>query len=218
MSKTDNEFLPSTYLAVLSILGGGAEYGYEVNNIIEQFGYREWVDLRFSSVYKALSELEKRSLIEGRKRDDAVRTSKKTYRLTRKGRNVLNKQIKMCLSNSPRQKTLFDLGLSAMSLLSQEEVLEALRLYKTNLEDGLKFLESNVQNFDNLERLRRAAPESKVGLITVTEYDNMDNIGAVRALFDRPALSIRCQISWLDSFIKQIEYGEGFAFKETSKG
>ena len=218
MSKTDNEFLPSTYLAVLSILGGGAEYGYEVNNIIEQFGYREWVDLRFSSVYKALSELEKRSLIEGRKRDDAVRTSKKTYRLTRKGRNVLNKQIKMCLSNPPRQKTLFDLGLSAMSLLSQEEVLEALKLYKTNLEGGLKFLESNVQNFDNLERLKREAPESKVGLITVTEYDNMDNIGAVRALFDRPALSIRCQISWLDSFIKQIEYGEGFTFKETSKG
>ena len=72
------EFLPSTYLAVLTILGGGAEYGYEVNNIIEQFGYREWVDLRFSSVYKALSVLEKRGLVEGKKKDSSVRTSKKT--------------------------------------------------------------------------------------------------------------------------------------------
>ncbi|MFX1606452.1 MAG: PadR family transcriptional regulator, partial [Promethearchaeota archaeon] len=94
MTETD-DFLPSTYLAVLTILGGGAEYGYEVNNIIEKFGYREWVDLRFSSVYKALSELEKRGLVEGRKKDDSVRTSKKTYRLTRIGKSVLRKQITM---------------------------------------------------------------------------------------------------------------------------
>jgi DNA-binding PadR family transcriptional regulator len=212
-----DDFLPSTYLAVLTILGGGAEYGYEVNTIIEQFGYREWVDLRFSSVYKALSELEKRGLVEGKKKDDSVRTSKKTYRLTRKGNRVLKKQIKMCLTNPPRPKTLFDLGVAAMSLLTQEEVLEALRTFKTNQEQGLKFLESSVQNFDNLERLRREAPDSMVGGVTVEEYDNMANIGAVRALFDRPATSVRCQITWLESFIKQIEQGDGFTFKETRK-
>ena len=211
------EFLPSTYLAVLTILGGGAEYGYEVNNIIEQFGYREWVDLRFSSVYKALSELEKRGLIEGKKKDDAVRTSKKTYRLTRKGKSVLKEQIRMCLVNPPRPKTLFDLGVSAMNLLTQDEVLEALQTHKTNLEHGLKFLESNVHNFDNLERLRREAPESMVGGVTVEEYDNLMNIRAVRALFDRPATSVRCQIAWLESFIKQVEVGEGFTFKDSSR-
>ncbi|MFX1485057.1 MAG: PadR family transcriptional regulator [Promethearchaeota archaeon] len=216
MSQTD-EFLPSTYLTVLTILGGGAEYGYEVNNIIERFGYREWVDLRFSSVYKALSELEKRGLVEGKKRDDRLKTSKKTYKLTRKGRSLLRKQIRMCLSEPPRPKTLFDLGVAAMSLLSKEEILESLQTYKSNLENNLEFLESNVHNFDNLQRLRRVAPESLVGRITVDEYDNMENIGAVRALFDRPASSVRCQISWLESFIKQIESGEGFTFKDTSK-
>jgi DNA-binding PadR family transcriptional regulator len=217
MPQAGDEFLPSTYLAVLTILGGGAEYGYEINNIIEQYGYREWVDLRFSSVYKALSELEKRGLVEGRKKDDSVRTSKKTYRLTRRGRNVLSKQIKMCLTTPPRPKTLFDLGVAAMSLLTQEEVLEALHTYKANMEKGLIFLQSNVQNFDNLERLRQDAPQSMVGRITVDEYDNMENIGAVRALFDRPATLVRCRIAWLESFIRQIESGAGFTFKESSK-
>ncbi|MCK4566153.1 MAG: helix-turn-helix transcriptional regulator [Candidatus Thorarchaeota archaeon] len=216
MTATD-DFLPSTYLTVLSILGNGAAYGYEVNNIIERYGYREWVELQFSSVYKALSELEKRGLVEGRKKNDAVKTSKKTYHLTRKGRNTLKKQITMCLSNPPRPKTLFDLGVSAMSLLSREEAVDALFAYKANLEDHQKFLESNVQNFDNLERLRRNAPESKVGRITVQEYDQVENLGAVRALFDRPAWSIRCQIAWIESFIKQIESGEGFTFRDTSK-
>jgi DNA-binding PadR family transcriptional regulator len=214
--NSSEDFLPSTYLAVLSILGSGAEYGYEVNNIIEQYGYREWVDLRFSSVYKALSELEKRGLIEGQKKDKRVKTSKKTYHLTKKGKHVLRKQLKMCLNNPPRPKTLFDLGVSAMSLLTQEEVLEALYSYKENLEHSLKFLDFNVQNFDNIERLRRESPRSRVGQITVEEYDNMDNIGAVRALFDRPAWSIRCQIAWLESFIKQITIGDNFTFKETN--
>ncbi|MFW9811906.1 MAG: PadR family transcriptional regulator [Candidatus Thorarchaeota archaeon] len=214
---TSDEFLPSTYLAVLSILGSGAEYGYEVNSIIDQFGYREWVDLRFSSVYKALSELEKRGLVEGKKRDATVRTSKKTYKLTRKGHAVLKKQIKMCLSTPPRPKTLFDLGVSAMSLITKEEVLEALREYRNNLGSGLEFLDSNVRNFDNLEQLRKESPTSRVGQITVEEYDNLENIGAVRALFDRPAMSTRCQIDWLDSFIKQVESGRGFTFRKTSK-
>ncbi|MFW9786052.1 MAG: PadR family transcriptional regulator [Candidatus Thorarchaeota archaeon] len=216
MSDTE-EFLPSTYLAVLTIIGEGAEYGYEINNIIEKFGYREWVDLRFSSVYKALSELEKRGLINGQKKDVSVKTSKKTYRLTRKGRNLLHTQVKMCLSNPPSPKTLFDLGVSSMSLLTQDEVLEALNTYKANLERGLKFLESNVQNFDNIERLQRDAPDSLVGQITVEEFDNMKNIGAVRALFDRPAWSVRCQIAWLESFIIQVQNGDGFAFKQASK-
>ena len=220
MSRPDSsspEFLPTTYLAVLTIIAGGAEYGYEVNTIIEKFGYHEWVDLRFSSVYKALSELEKRGLIEGSKKDAAVKTSKKIYRMTRKGRNVLNKQVKLCLSSPPRSKTLFDLGVAAMSLLTQDEALEALQTYKLNLENSLKFLDSNVQNYDNIERLRRDSPESRVGQITVEEFDGLENIGAVKALFDRPAWAIRCQIAWLDSFIKQVEFGDSFTFKQTRK-
>jgi DNA-binding PadR family transcriptional regulator len=212
-----SDFLPSTYLAVLSILGGGAEYGYEVNNIIELYGYREWVELQFSSVYKALSELEKRGLIQGSKKDAKRRNSRKVYRLTRKGRTVLRQQIIMCLSSPPKPKTLFDLGVSAMSLITRDEALEALRNYKANLERGLLFLETNVKNLDNLERMRREAPASKVGLLSVEEYDNVENNGAVRALFDRPATSVRCQIAWLDSFIKQIERSDSFTFKETSK-
>jgi DNA-binding PadR family transcriptional regulator len=220
MSRTvgsKSEFLPSTYLTVLTILGGGAEYGYEVNNIIEQFGYREWVDLRFSSVYKALSELEKRGLIQGKKKDQTVKASKKTYHLTRKGRNHLKEQIRMCLADPPREKTLFDLGVASMGLLTKKEVIDSLYDHKANLEKRLEFLESNVQNFDNIERLRRVAPESRVGGVSVTEYDNMENIGAVRALFDRPAWAVQCKIAWLERFIKQVEFGDGFTFKQTSK-
>jgi DNA-binding PadR family transcriptional regulator len=215
--ESSHEFLPSTYLTVLSILGGGAEYGYEVNNIIDQFGYREWVDLRFSSVYKALTELEKRGLIQGKKRDEKVKTSKKTYRLTRKGKSLLKNQIQMCLANPPREKTLFDLGIASMGLLTQDEVIDALREHKKNLEVGLEFLETNVQNFENIERLRRVAPESQVGAVTVEEFDNMENIGSVKALFDRPAWAVRCKIAWLDLFIKQVEFGAGFTFKPPSK-
>ncbi len=216
MTSDSDDFLPSTYLAVLSIIGNGAAYGYEINKIIKDYNYDAWVELKFSSVYKALSELEKRGLINGKKSDDAIQPSKKTYRLTRKGKDVLRKQIYKCLSGPPRPKTLFDLGISAMSQLTQKEAIEALVIYKSTLEQNLRFLESNVNNFNHIEQLRKEDPQRLVGVTRVEDFDNFDNIGSVRALFDRPAHSVRCQIDWLNSFIKQISSGVDFKFKESS--
>ena len=213
MTKTPDDFLPSTYLAVLSIIANGAEYGYEINNIINDYGYHEWVELRFSSVYKALTELEKREFIEGKKTDDTLQPSKKTYRLTRRGREVLRKQIFKCLSDPPRPKTIFDLGLSAMNLLSKDEALAALKTYRKNLESSLNFLESTARNFDNLERLKAEEPSARVGKITVAEFDNSSNIGVVKALFARPAASVGGQLDWLNSFIADVELGDGFTFR-----
>ena len=75
--RSKQKLLPSTYLAVLTLIGGGAKYGYEINQILEEFGYREWVDIKFSSIYKALSELEKKGLVKGKKGDESIKPSKK---------------------------------------------------------------------------------------------------------------------------------------------
>jgi hypothetical protein len=42
--------LPSTYLTVLTLIGGGAKYGYEISRLIEERGYRNWVDIEMSSL------------------------------------------------------------------------------------------------------------------------------------------------------------------------
>ncbi len=208
--------LPTTYLTVLTLIGRGAKYGYEINEIIDRHGYRNWVDLQFSSIYKALRELESKGLIKGIKEDQSVKGSKKIYSLTRKGTNTLRKQIMQCLSDPPRAYTVFDLGLSAMGFLTKEEALEALKRYRRRLSDNIAFLAGQAKILRNIDAVMRDSPSSMVGVQQVSDFDGSAEIEIVAALFERPLRSIQCQAEWLDNFIQKVESGTGFTFS-TSK-
>lgn len=208
------ELLPTTYLVVLTLVGRGAKYGYEINSQIERHGYRNWVDMKFSSIYKALNELEVRGLIRGTKENPSVKTSRKMFSLTPKGRRILRKQVIGCLSNPPQSNTLFDLGLSAMFFLRKEDVLAALSDYRSNLNSGLTFLKMQIDTVRNLEQLQETNPSRMIGNQKVSEFDGTAEREVVLALFERPARGVESQLQWLDEFIKRVENGDGFSFKE----
>jgi DNA-binding PadR family transcriptional regulator len=204
-SKSVEELLPSTYLTVLTLIGSGAKYGYEIDRLIEDRGYREWVDIRMPSVYKALRELEERGLIAGEKSEAGFRPPKKTYSLTSKGRRVLKSQIRQCLSNPPRSKTIFDLGMSAMFLLSQQEVLGALHEQVDSIDRAIGFLHSNVQAIEDMSQLQKTEPERKIGGRPVTDFRSDEPLDLVHALFDRPRAMLECRRQWLLKLIRRIE-------------
>ncbi len=212
-------FLPTTYLAVLTIIGGGAEYGYEINKILEERNYRDWVDIKLSSVYKALNELEKRDLIRGKKAKKALRPSKKTYTLTSKGKRHLRGQIIRCLSKPPAPKSLFDLGMSAIFLLTKEEALDALRSYMNELDSRLSFLGAHVKAIENLKFIRESAPDRMVGDMKASDVPDNAPLGIILALFKRPYVRVQCEREWLGELIDHIERREDmFQFKEKKRG
>ncbi|MHA2163713.1 MAG: PadR family transcriptional regulator [Candidatus Thorarchaeota archaeon] len=200
--------LPTTYLAVLSLIGGGAKYGYEINKILEDHGYRNWVDIKFSSVYKALGELEKKGLIKGKKSEKSLQPSKKTFSLTPRGERTLRDQIKQCLSDPPTPKSLFDLGMSAISLLTRDEALYALHEYADKLDRGIEFLRSNVEALKNFERVKELDPSRVIGTQPAGEMAPDTMIAVVQALFERPLVRVRCEREWLQTLIKRIEHNE----------
>ncbi len=210
----DETLLPTTYLTVLTLIGRGAKYGYEINDLLERHGYRNWVDLQFSSIYKALSELESRGLVKGTKADKSIRGSKKTYALTSKGKKTLKNQILETLSNPPRSYTMFDLGLSAMSYLTKEEAIGALRKYHERLSGNIAFLRTQVEILRNLDQVQRLSPTQIVGSQQVQEFDAEDELEVVIALFERPLRSLECQLEWLEEFTENVEKGKGFRFRE----
>ncbi|MBN2231163.1 MAG: PadR family transcriptional regulator [Candidatus Thorarchaeota archaeon] len=214
MHEADS-LLPTTYLTVLTLIARGAKYGYEINDVIERHGYRNWVDLQFSSIYKALNELETRGLIKGVKEDESLRGSKKVYSLTAKGKRVLKNQILETLSNPPRSYTVFDLGLSAMSYLTKKEALESLRAYHTKLEQNIDFLATQVQLLKDLDNVKRKRPNQIIGNQQAQEIDENEEIEVVVALFERPLRSLECQLAWLGEFIQKTETGKGFRFRDS---
>ena len=200
--------LSPTYLAVLSLIGAGAKYGYEINQILDHRGYRNWVDIKMSSVYKALNELEKRGMISGRKSDKGLQPAKKTYVITSKGRRELKTQVTQSLSNPPQAHTMFDLGMSAIWALTESEALIALRSYSDRLEQAAQFLGSNVEGIVNIDELARTDPNRIVGGLPISEIEDKRNLPIVRALFERPLAVVTAQRDYLNRLIDRIESGE----------
>jgi DNA-binding PadR family transcriptional regulator len=212
------DLLPSTYLAVLSLVGAGAKYGYEINQILEQRGYRNWVDIKFSSIYKALKELETKGLIKGQKSDVKMQPSKKTYSITRKGSSLLRNQIVRCLVDPPRANSLFDLGMSAIFQLTKEEAVDSLKKRLTNLDGQIQFLGSNAEVLKNLERIREIDPDRIVGSMKASEIPTDAHLGVVLALFERPHVRLKCERKWLEDLVLMIEKDEaGFLFRKGSR-
>ncbi|MHA2021299.1 MAG: PadR family transcriptional regulator [Candidatus Thorarchaeota archaeon] len=210
--------MPSTYLAVLSLIGAGAKYGYEINQILEQRGYRNWVDIKFSSIYKALKELETRGLIKGQKSDVKMQPSKKTYSITRKGSSLLRNQIVRCLVDPPKANSLFDLGMSAIFQLTKEEAVDSLKKRLTNLDKQIEFLGSNAEVLKNLERIREIDPDRIVGGLKASEIPPDAHLGVVLALFERPHVRLKCERKWLEDLVLMIEKDDaGFLFRKGSR-
>ncbi|MFX0053338.1 MAG: PadR family transcriptional regulator [Candidatus Hermodarchaeota archaeon] len=217
-NKKQIELLPSTYLAVLSLIGAGAKYGYEINQILEERGYRNWVDIKFSSIYKALKELEGMELIRGQKSDEKKQPSKKTYLLTRRGSRMLRKQIVQCIVNPPKANSLFDLGMSAISQLTRDEAVDSLKKRLNNLDEQIRFLGSHTDSLKNIDKIREVDPERIVGGVKASEIPTDAHLGVVLALFERPYVRLKCEKKWLEDLLPKIEKGEaGFLFQKDGR-
>ncbi|MFW9968398.1 MAG: PadR family transcriptional regulator, partial [Candidatus Thorarchaeota archaeon] len=217
-TQQEQGLLPATYLAVLSLIGSGARYGYEINQILEERGYRNWVDIKFSSIYKALKELELKGLIKGQKSDEKKQPSKKTYSITRKGSRLLRKQVVQCLVDPPKANSLFDLGISAIFQLSKDEAIDSLRKRLVNLEGQIRFLGNNVDGLKNLDRIRRVNPNRIVGGVKASDIPADAHLGVVLALFERPFVRLNCEMKWLENLVLMIENDEGgFLFREKTR-
>ncbi|MBD3190193.1 MAG: hypothetical protein GF308_06100 [Candidatus Heimdallarchaeota archaeon] len=209
-NEINKELLPSTYLVVLSIVASGAKYGYQINKILEERGYRQWVEIKFSSIYKSLRQLEDKGLIEGEKIKESLQPSKKTYTITPKGSAVLKYNIFTYLSNPPRPKGLFDLALSGIRFLSQEQALTALKAYKENLEKRIAFLKSNLEVVENIDELREKDPDRFIGHMKVSEFEDDPNLPVIHALFELPIKKATAEKQWLENFIEKIKRNDLF--------
>ena len=53
-------------LAILSLVAEQPRHGYEIEQVIEARGMRDWTEVGFSSIYYLLNKLEKAGLVESR--------------------------------------------------------------------------------------------------------------------------------------------------------
>jgi len=167
-------------LAILSLIAEQPRHGYEIEQVIEERGMREWTEIGFSSIYYLLKKLEREELIEGQLEEAKRGSARKVYRPTPAGREALRAGVLDALSVPRRCYSPLQLGLADLPAIPPAEALAALGQYRDALVTRLEYVQAQWES-------QRPLPYF------------------VEAMFDHSATMIRAELGWVTRFISQLE-------------
>ncbi|MFX1541287.1 MAG: PadR family transcriptional regulator [Promethearchaeota archaeon] len=203
------EHLMPSYLTVLHFIANGPKYGYQIIQLLKKRNYREWLDIKDSAIYRSLHQLEKRGLITGKLQKRPSQTAQRVYTITKWGQKVYSTHIFKILSQPPPSRSLFGLGISALTVLERDQLLHALSTYRDQLYQRCKYLRNIVETLEKITTIRESEPNRLIGKTPVSQIP-IKNLGVIHALFERPYSLLQAEIQWLDKFIQRIKVNPDF--------
>ena len=138
--------LTNTEVAILGLIAEQPRHAYELNQVIEGRGMREWTDVAFSSIYYVLNRLEKRGLVSSQRVQEGHTPPRRVYRLTDKGHLAMRDSVKELLSHVQRPAYDLDLGIANLPLLTHEEAVTSLETYRATLAAYIAQLEARWES------------------------------------------------------------------------
>jgi DNA-binding PadR family transcriptional regulator len=176
--------LTNAELAILSLVTETPRHGYEIEQVIEGRGMRDWTEVGFSSIYYLLKKLEKEGLIEGQLEKAERGPARKVYHATPEGFAALRQGTLDALSTLPHPTSQLQLGLSNLPIISPAEAITALQTHRQAL----------------IERIRG----------TQATWDRQRPLPYfVDAMFDHGLTMAQAELEWIEKFIKQVEEQNG---------
>ena len=116
--------------AVLALLADGPNYGYELKARFEQSVGPQWGDLNIGHLYQVLDRLVRDRLVTRRLVHQDDRPDKTVYRVTKEGRQELDRWLSTPFIRQSGYRDDFFLKLFAASRLGQERLKEVLHVQR----------------------------------------------------------------------------------------
>jgi DNA-binding PadR family transcriptional regulator len=164
MSLTDADLL------ILGLVAEMPRHGYELEQVIEQRGMREWTQIGFSSIYFVLGKLERLGLVTAEV--PANPKARKAFRLTDAGRSTLVERSLAALRDVRPDYGSLLLGMAHWPLLDRHDALGALT------ERG-RAVEAEASRLAEIQVARQPLPDY------------------VEALFDYAQAQLRAEAAWV---------------------
>ena len=121
-------------LVILSLVAEKPVYGYEIDQIIQQRGMREWTAIGFSSIYYLLKKIEDKGWISGKTSGSSKQGLQRTiYSITSAGLRTCRDATIQTLSSPRGMPNVFLTALLNFPLLSTQQIKKALGQYKQAL-------------------------------------------------------------------------------------
>lgn len=172
--------LKDNEVVLLGLLSESPRYGYEIDKVIEERGLREWTDIAFSSIYAALTGLEKKGLAAA---DQSVSNGRvrKQYKITPAGKRALDTAVKELLAVPRRTTSELDLGVSLALGIERDQMIGCLHQRMSAIDAAI----------DDIRAKREAKAEGAPFF--------------VKALFDRPIAHLQAEKTFVDGLLLDIE-------------
>lgn len=169
-------------LAILSLIAEQPRHGYDIEQVIEQRGMRDWTEIGFSSIYYLLTKLEKNGFIESHSESaHGQGPARKVYNITSAGHAIWSTEALKTLSDPQPFQMGMQIGLASLPILPADEALAALRLYRQRLSEQHKYV---------LERWNVSGAKGTLH---------------VDAMFELSLEIIEAGQRWVDAFIQKLE-------------
>ncbi len=164
-------------LVVLGLINEKPKHGYEIEELIEERGIREWTSIAFSSIYYVLKRLDKAGWVHWELATANRGLAKKVYSISDTGKLLLKQNIIEILS-TPKYGRSILLGLANLPVLEIEEAILALNKYQYKLHKKLTLLETKL-----------AEPSPFF----------------VKEMFNYSITGIKAELAWLEDFLSSIK-------------
>jgi DNA-binding PadR family transcriptional regulator len=170
-------------LAILALVAEESRYGYEIEQIIEERGMRDWTEIGFSSIYYILKKLEKESFIVSRLvHSKGQGPARKVFSITSEGQKAHTDGALDALSSPRHASTPFLLGLSCYPNIPSEQVGLAVKKYIAALDSRLDQINLRIQQQSPLPPY-------------------------VEEMFDYSRSMISAERDWMEGFLRKVESG-----------
>ncbi|MDX9864977.1 MAG: PadR family transcriptional regulator [Anaerolineaceae bacterium] len=177
------EKLPNnSELALLTLLVESPQHGYQLEQMIEGRGLREWTEIGFSSIYYLLNKMQKAGWVTSEVVPEAGKPSRRVYRLTEEGMALTTQAVQQRLAAPRYLSGDFMLGLANQLLIPPAERLAAMQAYRATLAERYAVVNEKWQ--------RARTPVTPA-------------TGVVDDLFDHSLKMIAAEMAWLDEWIER---------------
>lgn len=168
-------------LAILSLLAKQPMHGYQIEQVIEERGMREWVEMGFSSIYYLLNKLKKAGLLESKlKKSSGKGPARQIFSLTAAGRQAWQEAALDAIARPSRSFSNFQLGLSNIRELDPGKVRDAMQQYRDSLAANRERIQAKLDAYGPGVPFEAAI------------------------LFDLSLTQITCELEWVERFIKKL--------------
>jgi DNA-binding PadR family transcriptional regulator len=168
-------------LAILSLIAEQPRHGYEIEQVIQERGMRQWTEMGFSSIYYLLKKLQDKGYVKGRPGQNSGRGPAPTvYQLTSDGKQAWQEAVLEALSVPRPCHTPIQLGLANLNYFPAEEVVASLRQYQEKLAQRMDQVQEQAQK-------QRPLPDH------------------IETLFDYSLTMMGAELSWTKQLIERME-------------